>query len=469
MMWDFKKHTNKIVAISETSSISYLELEESSKILTNVIKNRCLVFCLCSNEIGSLFGYTTFLNNKIVPLLVDSGLNSGLLANLVEKYKPDYFWVPTSMQDEFEDCNWILNIYGYALLKTKYTKSFFLNDNLALLLTTSGSTGSPKLIRQSYANILSNAEAIVEYLGITECERPITTLPMNYTYGLSIINSHLLKGATILLTTKGLMEKGFWELFKGQGATSFGGVPYTYEILKKLRFFRMELPSLKTMTQAGGKLSPELHKEFAEYAESKKICFFVMYGQTEATARMSYLPYEKSLEKYGSMGIAIPGGKFSLIDIDGNEITEHDVIGELVYEGANVTLGYAEDGNDLVKGDEMFGKLITGDMAKTDRDGYYYIVGRKKRFLKIFGNRVNLDEIERLIKTQFNNMDCACAGVDDKMYIFITDKTVSDDVRKFISEKTGLNPVAFKIKTINEVPKNESGKTLYIKLEQYFD
>lgn len=292
---------------------------------------------------------------------------------------------------------------------------------------------------------------------------------MNYTYGLSIINSHLCVGAAILLTDKTLMDKDFWAFFKKQEATSFGGVPYTYEILDKLRFSRMNLPSLRTATQAGGKLSPELHKKFAEYARDTNRNFIVMYGQTEATARMSYLPQEKSMDKIGSMGIAIPGGLFSLIDTDGNEITEPDITGELVYEGPNVSLGYADDGDDLGKGDERFGKLVTGDMAKKDSDGFYYIVGRKKRFLKIFGNRVNLDETERMIKTQFNAIDCACTGIDDKMYIFITDAAYCDKVRDFMSEKSGLNSIAFKVKATEQIPKNESGKTLYVTLEQYYD
>jgi acyl-coenzyme A synthetase/AMP-(fatty) acid ligase len=292
---------------------------------------------------------------------------------------------------------------------------------------------------------------------------------MSYTYGLSIINSHLHVGASIILTSKTLMQKEFWQQFKELKATSFGGVPFTYEMLNKLRFFRMDLPSLHTMTQAGGKLSPELHKKFAEYAKEQGKHIVVMYGQTEATARMSYLPHEMSLEKCGSVGIAIPGGKLSLMDIDGKKIDEAEITGELVYEGANVTLGNAERGEDLVKGDERNGILVTGDMAKRDADGYYYIVGRKKRFLKIFGNRVNLEEAEMLIKEEFEGLDCACAGFDDAMYIFITDDSVMNDVRHFITEKTGLNHTAFRIKYIDIIPKKESGKTLYIDLEKYYD
>ena len=470
MMWNFDQFNNNIVAVSDQGeALTYSQLNEASERLIEVIKDRCLVFSLCTNTIGSLIGYTGFLNNNIVPLLLDSHLDFDLLKYLILTYKPSFLWIPEDMANKLAEYKPVYNKYHYVLIKTDFSEKYTLNDDLGLLLTTSGSTGSPKLVRQSYKNIRANIKSIVEYLELNETERPITTLPMNYTYGLSIINSHLHVGARILLTERSLMEKEFWNFFKEQEATSFGGVPYTYEILDKLRFFRMNLTSLRTMTQAGGKLSPDLHKKFAEYAIENNKHFIVMYGQTEATARMAYLPYQKSLEKYGSMGVAIPGGKFSLIDTSEKVITEPDIVGELVYEGDNVTMGYAESGEDLIKGDERFGRLVTGDMARMDSDCYFYIVGRKKRFLKIFGNRVNLDETERMIKEAFAHLDCACAGIDDNMYVFITDQSLSDQVKKFISEKTGLNPIAFKVKTITEIPKNEAGKNLYVKLEKYYD
>lgn len=469
MMWNFKKFEERIAVISaEGCSLNYRELEEHGMRFAQAVDERCLVFCLCTNRVGALIGYTGSIMGKIVPLLLDSQLDRELLGELIKAYHPKYLWLPEKMREEFSCFSLCYQDFGYVLLKTEIEIQFPLYDELGLLLTTSGSTGSPKLVRQSYTNILENAKSIVEYLELDETERPITTLPMNYTYGLSIINSHLLVGATILFTEKGLMQKEFWQFFKEQEATSFGGVPYTYEMLDKLRFFRMELPSLRTMTQAGGKLSPELHKKFAEYAKEKNKRFVVMYGQTEATARMSYLPYKKSLEKYGSMGIAIPGGRFYLIDAEGEEIKDSEVTGELVYEGPNVTLGYAEQGEDLCKGDERFGRLVTGDMAKRDQDGFYYIVGRKKRFLKIYGNRVNLDEIERLVREKFNYLDFASTGLDDKMSLFVTDERVKDEIRSFVSEKTGLNPSAFQVKVVNEIPKNDSGKILYKELEKYY-
>lgn len=469
MMWRFDSFGDRIAVISEDGSRhSYAQLNQAQAKLAGQFKARCFVFCLCQNSVGSLLGYATFINHRILPLLLDASLDRALLDQLVQSYKPDYLWVPEDKASEFPAYQNQYSDLGYSLLKTEYDGAFPIHDDLALLLTTSGSTGSPKLVRQSYRNIRANIESIVEYLELDETERPITTLPMSYTYGLSILNSHFYVGASIIMTQMPLTKREFWQQFRQYEATSFGGVPYIYEMLDKLRFFRMDLPSLRTVTQAGGKLAPELHKKLAEYAAATGRRFVVMYGQTEATARMAYLPYEKSLEKYGSMGIVIPGGKFSLIDVEGNGITEPEITGELVYEGANVTLGYAESGADLIKGDEFHGRLVTGDMAKRDADGYYYIVGRKKRFLKIFGSRINLDETERMVKAAFPDLDCACGGVDDKMHVFITDGLKASEVLGFLTEKTGFNHIAFTITAVEVIPKNEAGKTLYAALEKYY-
>ena len=176
---------------------------------------------------------------------------------------------------------------------------------------------------------------------------------------------------------------------------------------------------------------------------------------------MAYLPYEKALEKYGSMGKAIPGGKFILGDVNGNPITEPNVVGELIYEGANVTLGYAEERADLAKGDERGGRLETGDMAQMDEDGYFFIVGRKKRFLKLYGNRINLDEIERMIKAEFSEIDVVAGGNDDLMTIYITDREHKEAVANLVSERTRINKKAIAVQFIDEVPRNEAGKVLY--------
>lgn len=446
MMWDLNLYSENAAVITDTGSIvSYGCLLRMTTSWAESIPPRSLVFLLVENNLESLVSYVACLNKGIVPLLLPATIDEELLSYLKHEYKPS-------------------RIYKNGDLLENNDTNVSLHEDLALLLTTSGSTGSPKLVRQSYANIRANTASIVEYLKIDSSERPITTLPMNYTYGLSIINSHLAAGATILLTDKSIMQREFWDFFTSQGATSFGGVPYTYEMLDKLMFFRRKLPSLRTMTQAGGKILPELHRKFAEYAQREGKNFVVMYGQCEATARMSYLPPDHALDKVGSMGIAIPGGKFTIVDADGEDVDVPDVEGELVYEGENVTMGYAECAGDLAKGDERCGRLATGDMARRDADGFYYIVGRKKRFLKIFGNRVNLDETERIIKGHFGTMDCACGGVDDKMKIFITDDEQVDAVRSFVAEKTHINFKAFEIVVVPAIPKNASGKTLYSEL-----
>lgn len=468
-MWQLEKYGDNIAVIDEVGkSYSYTWLKtECDKILRHISRGRSLTFNLCSNEIGSLLGYVAFVNNRIVPLLLDAQLNRELLQVLIKKYRPDYLWLPAPMAEGF-DYREIYTAHNYTLMETPYCREFPLSDELALLLTTSGSTGSPKVVRQSYVNLRANTESIVQYLEIDESERSITTLPMSYSYGLSIINSHLYAGASMVFTRKTLMEKEFWQQFKEHQPTSFGGVPYVYEMLDKLRFTRMNLPSLRTMTQAGGKLSLELHEKFAEYAMQTGRKYVVMYGQTEATARMGYLPWHKAVEKRGSIGLAIPGGAFSLVDDDGENIFEAGIVGELVYEGPNVSLGYADCGEDLQNGDENKGRLLTGDMAKRDEEGFYYIVGRKKRFLKLFGNRVNLDETEQMIRRVYTGMECVCSGVDDLMHVFIDNKEKTDDVRKYLVEKTGLNKVAFKVVYIDEIPRNESGKILYSQLEQYY-
>lgn len=469
-MWDYGTYLNNIALCDDQGiSVTYQELRDEEEKIVCAVERRCLVFILCKNQVGSVIGYSAFINGGIVPMLINAELEKELLDNLIYMYKPAYVWVPNEKKSDFIFFKEKYRAWNYSLLKTDFDIQYALNPELCLLLSTSGSTGSPKFVRQGYKNVEANARSIVAYLQLDSTERPIMTLPMNYTYGLSIINSHFMVGATLLVTDKGIMQREFWDFCRQQKATSFGGVPYTYEMLNRLRFFEMELPDLRYMTQAGGKLTVDLHRKFAKYAVENKKKFIVMYGQCEATARMGYLPAEMAVEKCGSMGIAIPGGRFYLVDINGDDIIVPYTTGELVYEGGNVTLGYAECGEDLIKGDERGGILRTGDMAQFDEDGYYYVVGRKKRFLKIYGNRINLDEIDRMIKGQYKDLDVASAGVDDHLHIFITDANWTECVKKLVVAKTKLNPAAVKVVVIDEIPKNDSGKTLYQQLSKYYE
>ncbi len=459
---DLERFADRVAATDVSGRhFSYKDLIEQSDRFGAALHSgrKNLVFVLCANNFESISGYVGVLRSGNVGVLLAANTNEELLSNLIELYRPDYIWRPKASVSgaayEFGD---------YELVAHDIARSVKIDSRLALMLSTSGSTGSPKMVRLTADNLHANAASIAEYLGLDASERPITSLPMHYSFGLSVINSHLLMGATILLTNDSIITRTFWDFFNQQRATSFSGVPYTYEVLRRFKFFEMELPSLKTMTQAGGKLTAKFAQEFAEFSHKRGINFFVMYGQTEATARISYLPPRDNLTKYASIGISIPGGELSLIDEDGKVIDRPGVDGELVYRGPNVMLGYAEGEADLARGDELEGKLITGDIARFDEEGYFYITGRKKRFVKIYGNRVNLDEIEHHLKAA--GYSSVCGGRDDLLCIATTDHGKADEIKSIVTKTYGFHHTAVKVIEVDEILKSSSGKIQY---EQIFE
>jgi len=401
------------------------------------------------------------LRARVPAALLAGGIPSEQLANLLAAYRPNYLWLPRGRAAETPNAVEVYAKGGYVLLSTG-AEPLRAHNDLALLMTTSGSTGSAKFVRLSCGNVAANAASIAAYLNIAGEDRAITTLPMHYVFGLSVINSHLQAGARIALTDASLMEKRFWEQVKAQRSTSLSGVPYTYELLKRLHWERMKLPDLKMLTQAGGKLSAALVAEFAEHCRQKGIRFYVMYGAAEATARMAYLPPQLALEKPGSIGVPIPGGELWIEDENGNAITRSGVVGELFYRGPNVSLGYAQRREDLALGDERGCVLATGDLALRDADGVYSIVGRKSRFVKLFGNRVNLEDVEQLLRGA--GIDCACAGDDSLLRIYITNPALSDDAVAAAQRLTQLHPSAFRSCVIDCIPRNAAGKIIYAEL-----
>lgn len=462
---DKKNKQNMALIDSEGSKITYGEILSFVNKFRESVGRRALLFVLSRNCVGAAAGYLGAMANRVVPLMLGAGMDQELLETLIDLYKPSYLWKPVEMVEDEE--NVLLREYRYALVSTGLP-TYPMFEDLSLLLTTSGSTGSPKLVRHSYENLEAQARNISAFFELDGTERPMVDLPIHYTYGLSVLNSHLYSGATVLLTGMNVLNSEYWDFLKGEKASSFTNVPYSYEILKKLRVFRMDLPYLKTFSQGGGKLEEGLHREFAEYARDTGRKFIVTYGQTEGSARMAWLPPEYALEKCGSIGKAIPGGKLYIVDEEGREIDRPDTIGEMVYEGPNVTLGYAEKREDLALGDERHGVLYTGDMVKKDSDGFFYIVGRKKRFLKLWGYRVGLDECENLIKAAFD-VECACVGDDRCMEIYVTFGQDKDAVRRYLADKTGINSSAFRVHDIEALPRNEAGKILYSVLERRED
>ena len=460
---DLDKYASNTAIITEKSEkINYGDLLSFADTIGKQIENRCLIFAVCNNSFESIGGYIGLMRAGAVVFLIHDSIHYTLFKNLLNIFKPKYVYLPSKKCDLIINSSAIFSSTCYTLFKTNFSLNYSIHKDLALLLSTSGSTGDPKLVRLSYKNIYSNANSIAKYLSITSKDRPITTMPMAYSYGLSIINSHLLKGASVILNDSTILEKKFWNAFKTNKATTFGGVPFVFKILKKLGFENMNLPSLKYITQAGGKLSTELTTEFVNICYKKKIKFFVMYGQTEASPRMSYLPWDYAKEKSGSIGIPIPQGSFRIEDENGNIIQEAEKPGELIYLGDNVTLGYVDDPLELSYGDENNGILRTGDVASKDIDGFYYIHGRKKRFLKLFGNRINLDAIEQEI--QELGHDCACTGLDDNLVIYVTSNDSIEEIRTHLTEKLEIDKHSVSYLYIKKIPRNKAGKVLYSKL-----
>lgn len=451
-----KKDRSRVAVIDDSGrSITYGDICDFSIEFAKYLPQRALIFILSENRIGSLLGYTSALSNRIVPLILSAKTEEGLLNNLRDMYKPEYMWVPDEMVEKL-GYEKVFSAWDYTLVKTGFP-TVPLYEDLSLLLPTSGSTGSPKLVRHSYRNIEANADNVRRLFELTESEKAMAILPMHYTMGLSVIASHLLAGATLLLSGRSLLDKGFWSMLKE--ATSFTGVPYSYDILTKMRFTRMDLPNLKTITQGGGKLTPEMWQTLAQYAHDKGKKFIATYGQSECTARMAYLPAEMALSKTCSIGFAEPGGQLSIVDAEGNETFEGEAVGEMVYRGENVTLGYATCQDDLLKGDENHGVMYTGDLARRDEDGCYYIVGRLKRFLKIFGLRIGLDEVEQLIKAQYET-DCYCKGNDEKLVVLVTNASIVEELPSFIEEKTHLFHQNIEVCLVNSILRNEAGKVI---------
>lgn len=333
------------------------------------------------------------------------------------------------------------------------------HPDLRLLLSTSGSTGDPKLVRLSGENIQSNAEAIADYLGITSADRAMLTLPLFYSYGLSVLNSYLARGATLILNDRSVVDAEFWTQARAAGATSLALVPHQFDLLEGARFLTEApslLPSLRYVTQAGGRLDPATARRFDAAGKAQGWDLVLMYGQTEAAPRISWVPPEALPEAADTIGRAIPGGKLWLADEDGAEITRPGVSGELVYEGPNVMMGYATARADFSLG-QGSAQLRTGDIAEFTPDGMFRIVGRKKRFVKLYGLRLSLDQIEKLLGSEGFEIEAVAA--EDRLVLLHRAPGCGPRVRQLVAEEYGLPEFTVHVAHLDKLPLLSSGKT----------
>ncbi len=462
---DRKKPDLPALIDDEGNRLSYGEVAAWMERIGSQAEERTLVFLLCRNTVGSMLGYLGFVERQVVPVTLSDRIDPALLQNLLRLYKPAYLWLPLEQSGAFP-YEKVYECFGYALLKTG-EKRYPLHPELQLCVPTSGTTGSPKLVRYKKGNLEANARNVATAFGWTERERAICSLGMQYTMGLNVINSHLYVGAVALLTDQNLMSAAFWDYIRRERGTNFTGVPFSYDLLSRLHFERMELPDLRTISQGGGKLTDLRFNQLAEYAKKTGRRFIASFGTTETAARMACLPPELALQKTGSIGRAIPEGELFLVDDKGEPLLGSEVEGELCYRGPNVTMGYASCPEDLEKGDEFQGEFHTGDLARRDADGCYYVTGRLSRFLKLLSYRVSLDQCESLIQQNFR-IECACAGTDRRMNVYLLDEDKKAEVLEFLCSKTGLNRSLFRVVAVPEILRSESGKIRYREMDEVY-
>jgi acyl-CoA synthetase (AMP-forming)/AMP-acid ligase II len=421
---DFSLLLDKTALIQDDTHISYAQLQKRCDEFAKTLpKKRQLIILQMRNTIDSVVAYLSSLREGHVIIMLDFSLSQRLKESIYQAYQPNL-------------------IYSDKRLSTFSNKEHNLHKDLSILLSTSGSTGSSKMIRLTHKNINANSSSILHYLPINSDDITITTLPLYYSYGLSVLNTHLLAGATVVLSEHSVVSKDFWYEFDKHSISNLNGVPYHYEMLRRLGFLKKEHKSLRFLTQAGGKLNNSLIKEFGEWAKESQKEFYVMYGQSEATARISYLPPKKLLDKIGSIGVAIPEGELSIEN------------SELIYKGENVMMGYSSSFEDLCRGDELNGVLKTGDLGYMDSEGYFFITGRAKRFVKLFGNRVNLDEIEQSLKDISDEI--AVIGKDENITVLSKD-TNTEQIKKTLLKRYGFHHSILHVKSVeNLIYKNNS-------------
>lgn len=441
MFWKFQR-TNEYAVITNTHSYTYEELDDliiqQEKKYTSNQKELILLFG--HSSIDTVAVYLAALRQRHTVMIVDGDLEEMLVLSIIETYQPK--WIVGRS----------INALGYVENVRQSDSSVTIYDETALLLSTSGTTGSRKFVRLSYDNLQSNAESIATYMQLTHQDRGILNLPLSYSYGLSILNSHLFSKGTLLLTEDSVMTKSFWTFIQAYRGTVLSGVPFTYQMLRRLGFLKKNYPSLRLLTQAGGHLDEAIVRQFLDYAQKYDKQFLVMYGQTEASPRISYVPAERLEEKVGTIGIPIPGGSLTIEDE------------ELVYRGPNVMLGYAETLEDLEKPNELEGVLHTGDLAVEDKDGYFKIIGRKSRFVKLHGLRINLDEVEKKVQERLQ-VEVAAFGEDDRLNIAYTEGE-EQSIRNILQKSYQLHHSVYKIRKLDHLPRNTNGKIHYQRLKE---
>lgn len=466
-MFNFNRFKNNIAIIDGNSS--YLYKDVICKI--NVIKKKLgklenkIVLLIANNSSEFIFFYIYLLKAGAKIILLNNQIDKKYFENVKKEFRPNYIIKPKNLNKIHINEKINKKIFNFEIYKTNFKILKKINKKIAILLSTSGSTGSSKFVMLSLENLKSNTIKISNYLNIKTTDRAIITLPFSYSYGLSIINSHLFSGSSIVITDKSIIEKSFWDSILFNKVNCLYGVPFIFNVLK--RFLNKNYFSkFKFLANAGGKLDLETSKKFTKKSIKDNFIFYNMYGQTEASPRMSYINLTK-YKKYESIGKPIKSGKFFLLNQKKSYIKKANTIGELVYEGKNVMIDYAYKITDLKKIRQNKFRLFTGDLAYCDKNKFFYITGRKNRFIKINGIRIDLDQIEHSLKNNYKNI--LCSGKDQLLKIFIVRKNLNLDfniLKKKVSRKFGVSITNIAIYYIKSIPINKNGKVDYMLLNK---
>jgi acyl-CoA synthetase (AMP-forming)/AMP-acid ligase II len=405
------------------------------------------VLCLTRNDAASVLRYLGVLAAQRPAILVDPGITAPDLAEMVQRYEPAAVLGV--------DAGPTVPAYGVTHTEALGPAWFRSapaavapHDDLRLLLATSGSTGRPRLVRQSAESIRSSAVSIRAALDIDARDVAITSLPLFYTLGLSVLHSHLLAGATVVAEGRGVLDAGFWDSVDRYGVSTVTGVPHTYELLVRRPWSPDQNPSVRVLTVSGGRLRDAVVTNFHAAMEAHGGAFYVMYGQTEAGSRICVLPPEQLPQRLGSVGPPVPGMRLSVSD------------GEVVCHSATVMMGYADNVEDLGRGDDVNGRLRTGDRGRLDDDGYLWLSGRSGRIGKAYGVRVSLDAVEQVGSAIAPT--AAVAG-DDRVLVWcegIATERLAD-VAALVSQRLRIHHTAVRVAALPALPRRPNGKVDY--------
>ncbi len=432
------ENTKKVIIVDENQkNITKGELDKKIKIITNFFYEYSVIVIIADNCLDFITGYLAAINKKnTITILLDKSFSLNYIEKVISLYKPNIVYAPLNLSFSKLKILSFFNLKNYKILNTNFNLRKNLNFSNFLLLSTSGTTESPKFVRLSKKNLEDNTTKIIKYLNIKKNHTTITTMPAGYSYGLSILNSHLQAESKIVLNNNSIVEKSFWEKMKKFKVNSFGGVPEFYEFLRKINFEKYVNKNMKYLTQAGGKLNEKDLEYFGKICKKNKIKFYIMYGQTEASPRISFLEWKFFFKKMNSIGKPLKGYKLKIFNKD-KEIKNPNKIGELVLFGKNVSLGYANNFSDLKLGDVNKNILRTGDLGFKDKKNFFYITGRLKKIVKIFGKRYDLNIIENFVKEKGYKINCHL--IDKKLNIQVENVSQADIITKLISVKFLLN------------------------------